>query len=75
MEAFAKPYPSQMIASVMGAPIEDAPRLHHWSNWIQQQFDAASDGERARRSSARCEEFYAYAEGLVAARRETPATI
>ena len=40
--AFAKPYPSQTIATVMGAPISDAPRLHHWSNWIQRQFDAAS---------------------------------
>src|SRR4030088_1013267 len=34
VEAFAKPYPSLVIASVMGAPPEDAPRLHHWSNWI-----------------------------------------
>ncbi len=32
VEAFAKPYPSQVIASVMGAPLADAPRLHHWSN-------------------------------------------
>ena len=31
-----------LIATVMGAPLEDAPRLHHWSNWIQRQFDAAS---------------------------------
>ena len=31
-----------MIAEVMGAPLEDAPRLHHWSNWIQRQFDAQS---------------------------------
>ena len=55
VEAFAKPYPSLVIATVMGAPLEDAPRLHHWSNWIQRQFDAASmaterDADRARRS-------------------------
>src|SRR3954471_16479578 len=37
--AFAKPYPSLTIATVMGAPLEDAPRLHEWSNWIQRQFD------------------------------------
>ena len=42
VEAFAKPYPSQVIAHVMGAPLQDAPRLHHWSNWIQRQFDAVS---------------------------------
>ena len=28
VEAFAKPYPSLTIATVMGAPLEDAPRLH-----------------------------------------------
>jgi cytochrome P450 len=70
--AFAKPYPSQTIASVMGAPVEDAPRLHHWSNWIQRQFDAVSmAGERAGIEQA-VEEFYAYAEALLRARREDP---
>ena len=28
VEAFAKPYPSLTIATVMGAPLEDAPKLH-----------------------------------------------
>src|SRR5262245_13324677 len=32
--AFAKPYPSFTIATVMGAPLEDAPKLHQWSNLI-----------------------------------------
>jgi cytochrome P450 len=71
--AFAKPYPSQMIATVMGAPITDAPRLHHWSNWIQRQFDAASMmNERAGIEQA-VEEFYEYAHDLLAARRENQA--
>jgi cytochrome P450 len=39
VEAFAQPYPAMMIAHVMGAPIEDAGRLHEWANFIQQQFD------------------------------------
>jgi cytochrome P450 len=70
--AFAKPYPSQTIATVMGAPIEDAPRLHHWSNWIQRQFDAASMmNERAGIERA-VGEFYEYARALLAARREDP---
>ncbi len=70
--AFAKPYPSRMIATVMGAPIFDAPRLHHWSNWIQRQFDAASMmNERAGIEQA-VEEFYEYARALLAARREDP---
>jgi cytochrome P450 len=39
VEAIAKPYPSQTIAAVLGAPVADAPRLHHWSNMVQRQFD------------------------------------
>ena len=71
VEAFAKPYPSLVIATVMGAPLEDAPRLHHWSNWIQRQFDAASMASELRRTSTQAvEEFYEYAEALVRARRE-----
>ena len=47
---FAKPYPSLVIAAVMGAPLRRrAAKLHEWSNWIQRQFDAASlIAERAR---------------------------
>jgi cytochrome P450 len=70
--AFAKPYPSQTIATVMGAPLEDAPRLHHWSNWIQRQFDAASMMNERPAIEEAVEEFYEYARALLAARREDP---
>jgi cytochrome P450 len=70
--AFAKPYPSQTIASVMGAPVEDAPRLHHWSNWIQKQFDAAAMATERDEIERAVEEFYEYAEALLRARREDP---
>ncbi|MGA2164118.1 MAG: cytochrome P450 [Solirubrobacteraceae bacterium] len=70
--AVAKPYPSQAIAHVMGAPLEDAPRLHHWSNWIQRQFDAISMTERKAGIEQAVSEFYEYAWGLVRARREQP---
>src|SRR6202042_1809408 len=40
--AFAKPYPSLVIAEVMGAAPEDAPALYRWSNLIQRQFDPTS---------------------------------
>jgi cytochrome P450 len=73
VEAFAKPYPSQTIARVMGAPIEDAPRLHHWSNWIQRQFDAAAMASERDQIERAVEEFYDYASALVAARRSDPA--
>jgi cytochrome P450 len=70
--AFAKPYPSQTIATVMGAPLADAPRLHHWSNWIQRQFDAASMMNERPAIEQAVEEFYEYARALLAARREDP---
>ena len=69
---FAKPYPAMTIAAVLGAPLEDAPRLHHWSNWIQRQFDAPSlISERAEIEQA-VVELYAYLDELLARRRETP---
>jgi cytochrome P450 len=69
---FAKPYPSLTIATVMGAPLEDAPRLHEWSNWIQRQFDAPSlMNDRARIEQA-VSEFYEWCEGMLAARRGDP---
>jgi cytochrome P450 len=70
VQAFAKPYPSQVIASVMGAPLSDAPRLHHWSNWIQRQFDANSMMSERRGIEAAVEEFYEYADALLHARRK-----
>jgi len=69
---FAKPYPSLMIAEVMGAPLDDAPRLHHWSNVIQRQFDPTSlMGEREQIEQA-VAEFYAYEDELIKARRPAP---
>jgi hypothetical protein len=72
VEAFAKPYPSKVIATVMGAPVEDAPKLHHWSNWIQRQFDAASMASELADIEQAVQEFYEYAEALVKARRSEP---
>src|SRR5215210_1526625 len=72
VEAFCKPYPSLTVATVMGAPLADAPRLHHWSNWIQRQFDGPSlMHERAEIEHA-VVEFYEYAHALLAERRERP---
>src|SRR3954454_10938303 len=66
VESVAKPYPAQVIAHVVGAPLEDAPRLAHWSAWIQRQFDGPSlIADRAQIEEA-CAEFYAYADDLLA---------
>lgn len=72
VEAFAKPYPSLAIATVMGAPLQDARRLHHWSNVIQRQFDAVSMASEVEVIDRAVREFYEYAQALVKARREDP---
>ncbi len=72
VEMFAKRFPSMVIATVMGAPMADAPRLHHWSNWIQRQFDAASMASERDQIEQAVAEFYEYAEELVRARRREP---
>ena len=70
----AKPYPSRTIACVMGAPEEDAPRLHDWSMWIQRQFDpiALGDPEQLATMQRKVAEFYAWVRPLIARRRGTP---
>jgi cytochrome P450 len=72
VEAFAKPYPSMMIATVMGAPLTDAPRLHDWSLWIQRQFDAPSLMAERERIERAVEEFYEYVGELLEHRRGDP---
>jgi cytochrome P450 len=72
IDAFAKPYPSLVIAEVMGAPLTDAPRLHHWSNWIQRQFDAGSLMTERELIEEAVREFYEYEDDLIRARRPNP---
>ena len=72
VQSFAKPYPSLTIATVMGAPREDAERLYDWSNWIQRQFDGPSLTTQRARIEQAVEEFYAWCDQLLAHRRATP---
>jgi cytochrome P450 len=69
---FAKPYPSLTIATVMGAPLEDAPRLHEWSNLIQRQFDPPSLMNERDAIERACEEFYEWATLLIERRKDDP---
>jgi cytochrome P450 len=71
--AFAKPYPSLTIATVMGAPLEDAPRLYEWSNLIQRQFDGPSLMNERDAIERACAEFYEWAGELIERRRSQPA--
>ena len=70
--AVARPYPSLTIATVLGAPHQDAWRLHNWSSRVQRQFDiraletSRDDMERA------VTEVQDYVTGLLEARRAAP---
>ena len=70
--AVARPYPSLTIATVLGAPHEDAGRLYTWSTWVQRQFDiraletSRDDIERA------VTEVRDYVTGLLEAKRAAP---
>jgi cytochrome P450 len=70
--AIAKPFPSLVIAHLMGAPRRWAPKLHEWSNVIQRQFDATSLMAERPRIEAAVEEFYVFADELIAGRRGDP---
>jgi cytochrome P450 len=72
VEAFAKPYPSLTIATVMGAPLEDAPKLHEWSNLIQRQFDGPSLLHERDAIERACAEFYEWAGALIERRKGDP---
>src|SRR5215208_3422079 len=72
VDAFAKPYPSLTIATVMGAPLEDAPKLHEWSNLIQRQFDGPSLLHERESIERACAEFYEWAGALIERGKEDP---
>ena len=69
---FAKPYPARMIATVVGAPLEDAENLHRLSNLLQSQFDAIALMTRRAELEQAAVEFDAYAHELVEQRRSSP---
>ena len=69
---FAKPYPARMIATVVGAPLEDAAELHRLSNLLQSQFDAIALMTRREELEQAATEFDAYVRRLVDERRSSP---
>jgi cytochrome P450 len=68
----ARPYPAMTISAVVGAPLEDADRLHHWSTVIQRQFDAIALIDGRAEIEGAVAELYAYLEELLTARRAQP---
>ncbi|HEV2377753.1 MAG TPA: cytochrome P450 [Streptosporangiaceae bacterium] len=72
VSSVAKPYPSLTIAAVLGAPEEDAPRLHEWSGWVQRQFDIRALASEPGKIEKATQELYGYAEALLALRSREP---
>jgi cytochrome P450 len=72
--AIAKPYPSRVIAAVLGAPARDAPRLHHWSNMVQRQFDIQALATQIPDIERAAVEAHEYVTKLLDDRRDNPGT-
>jgi cytochrome P450 len=70
--AIAKPYPSLTIATVLGAPLADAPALHYWSSLVQRQFDIRALDSQVPEIERAVAEVYAYVEDLLSSRRLQP---
>jgi cytochrome P450 len=70
--ALAKPYPSLTITAVLGAPDEDAPRLHEWSSLVQKQFDITALASQVPQIEQAVREVGNYVEELLRQRRDEP---
>jgi cytochrome P450 len=66
----ARRYPAEVIATIVGAPRTDAPRLHEWSHWMQSQFDGPTLLTERDRIEAAVADFYEWCDALIAVRRE-----
>jgi len=73
--ALAKPYPALTIAAVLGAPGEDAPRLHEWSTWVQRQFDIQALSTSLPRIESAVLEVNDYVEALLARRHHAEGSL
>ena len=70
--ALARPYPSLTIATVLGAPRQDAERLQEWSSWVQRQFDIRALGSNRDDIERAVTEVQDYVTALLEARRSGP---
>jgi cytochrome P450 len=66
VEELCKPLPARVIAELLGAPAEDAPRLHRWSTVVQRQFDAIALLQDRAEIEQAVVELHAYLDGLLA---------
>jgi len=71
--AVARPYPSLTIATVLGAPRQDAGRLQEWSSWVQRQFDIRALSSNRDDIERAVIEVQGYVTALLEDRRAAPA--
>jgi cytochrome P450 len=72
VSALAREYPSRTVAAVLGLPVEDAPKLFHWANMVQRQFDVQALSTQIPDIERAVIESYDYLEALVADRQASP---
>jgi cytochrome P450 len=70
--AVARPYPALTIATVLGAPQQDAGRLQEWSSWVQRQFDIRALGSNRDDIERAVVEVQDYVTELLEDRRAAP---
>ncbi len=70
---FAGPFPARTIATVIGAPQEDAAVLHRLSSLVQQQFDIRALADHPQVIEQAVRELYDYVNDLLDQRRREPA--
>ncbi len=70
---FAGPFPARTIATVIGAPPQDAAALAEWSSLVQRQFDIRALAEEPERIEQAVRELYDYVTDLLEKRRSEPA--
>jgi cytochrome P450 len=70
--AVARPYPSLTIATVLGAPLQDAERLQEWSTWVQRQFDIQALATHRDRIEQAVKEIQEYVTALLETKRDAP---
>ncbi len=71
--AVARPFPSLTIATVLGAPHQDAGRLQEWSSWVQRQFDIRALSTNRDDIEQAVVEVQDYVTALLEDRRAAPA--
>jgi len=69
VSSFAGPFPARTIATVIGAPPQDAAALQEWSSLVQQQFDIRALADQPKRIEQAVCELYDYVADLLEKRR------